>query len=118
MKSLIVILFVGLLSGCSKSNVAGPVEKAQSNVAQAIEQALKNQDFRLYASTGRSLVLPGISGAGRKKALALCGHKPMKGTGDVIKQEKQRGEMKKKFAFMAEYNRRMLEICQQKKGKA
>ncbi|WDE10809.1 hypothetical protein [Thalassomonas haliotis] len=118
MKLLIWIFIAGFLSGCSKNNMADPVEKAQTEVALAIEKAMKKNDFRLYASTGRQLVLPGISGAGRKKALALCGHKPMKGTGDVLKQEKHRGEMKKKFAFMAEYNRRMLEICQHKKAKA
>lgn len=117
MKFLILIFFVLFLSGCSKNKVAGPVDKAQTEVERAIEQALNKHDFRLYASTGRNLILPGISGGGRKKALALCGHKPMKGSGDVIKQEKQRGEMKKKFAFMAEYNRRMLAICQQKKAK-
>ncbi|WDE04327.1 hypothetical protein SG34_023765 [Thalassomonas viridans] len=94
-----------------------PPEKAQTEVERAVELALKNRDFRLYAGTGRSQVLPGISGAERKKALALCGYKPMKGTGDVLKKESQRQELKKKFAFMADYNRRMLAICKQRKDK-
>jgi len=117
MKALIAILLLCFLSACSKQKMAGPASKAQSEVARAVEQALKNQDVRLYATTGRSLVLPGISGAERSKALALCGYKLMKGTGDVLKQEKQRGELKKRFAFMADYNRRMLAICRQRKDK-
>mgnify|MGYP000288627241 CR=1 FL=1 len=44
MKALIAILLLCFLSACSKQKMAGPASKAQSEVARAVEQALKDSE--------------------------------------------------------------------------
>lgn len=112
MKYLISTVLFFFIAACSSDKMFKPAPNTPVAVAQALEQAVKSKDFRLYGSSGRRMVLPGITAAQRKTALALCGYKLMSGSGDVIKKEQQRVELKKKFAFMAEYNRQMLRICQ------
>lgn len=118
MKCLILLFVFNILFACSHTNtntdINRPVMKQQSALDIAVESAIKSDDFRLYGTTGRKMVLPGISGVEQNKALTLCGYKLMKGTGDVIKSEEQRASLQETFVFMSEYNRQILAICQQR----
>lgn len=87
-------------------------KKASNDVNKAIALAVKNKDYRLLVTSGRSMSVPGIKSSDYQRVIALCGKKYSSGAGDVITSEKQRTARKKLVDFMRQYNKQMLEICQ------
>ena len=90
-------------------------EKLSAKVSQAIEQAKKSNDTRLYATSGRRITLPGISAQQQQDMIALCGKKHMDGTGDTLKNIEQRQQRKALILFMTSYNKAMSKICLDKR---
>ena len=90
-------------------------EKMSAKVSQAIEQAKKSDDTRLYATSGRRITLPGISAQQQQDMIARCGKKHMDGTGDTLKNIEQRQQRKALILFMTSYNKAMSKICLDKR---
>jgi len=87
-----------------------------SPVDTEVHQARKNNDFRLYGTSGRNITVPGVNSEERSYAIELCGIKFMEGTGDVIKTPEQRQKRKEKVAYMKSYNQRIYVLCKQHKA--
>ncbi len=104
---------LGVSSGVDKST-ALVVEKTElENLNKAIALAVKNKDYRLLVTSGRSMSVPGIKASDYQTMIELCGKKYSSGTGDVITSENQRLERKKLVNYMRQYNEQMLILCQE-----
>ncbi len=73
----------------------------------------KNKDYRLWATSGRNVGLPGINANNFTTLIELCGKKYNPETGDVITSQEQRLVRKQQIEFMRQYNKKMLMVCQQ-----
>lgn len=80
-------------------------------VEQDIQQAIVDNDYRLYGFQGRRMTLPGISPEQTDDVAKRCGYKLMEGTGDVLKSEQQREQRRKKLEYATLYNQKMLLLC-------
>jgi len=87
-------------------------EKEKLN--QALALAIENKDYRLQATSTRSINIPGVHPKNYQAMIALCGKKYTPNTGDVIRSEEERLARKKELNFMRQYNERMITICQEK----
>ena len=89
-----------------------------ADIPQLVEQqlivALKLQDYRLFASSGRRTIVVGMDQADLVELKKQCGIKFMPHTGDVLRH-KDDGELRKlQLAFAYQYNQKMYPYCQQK----
>lgn len=101
----------------TKLNVSEPIEmqlnKAElESLNEALTLAKKQKDFRLMATSGRSITIPGVKSSDYQAMIELCGTKYSSGTGDVITSENQRAERKKLVNYMKKYNEQILILCQ------
>jgi len=85
--------------------------KPKSAIDEEVEKALSQSDYRLYATSGRRIVYPGIVSEKFNKVMEQCGRKFMADTGDVIRSEQQKMDRKQKLAYMALFNKRMIVNC-------
>ncbi|WP_448548892.1 hypothetical protein [Thalassotalea fusca] len=114
-KRIAALVSVILITACQPSSPS-QTTAVVSPVDTEVFQARKNNDFRVYGTSGRNITIPGISSEDRSFAVEQCGIKFMKGTGDVIKTPEQRQERKEKVAYMKSYNQRIFVLCKQKKA--
>ena len=107
--SSILMLIVGFtLAGCASKARDTSKTMATEN---AVQQAIVNADFRLYAFKGRRTTIPGLTPEQITQAQKTCGTKFMEGTGDVLKTRADREQRRLKFQFASEYNRLMFQAC-------
>ena len=89
--------------------------KASTNGALSIKEqvlaAAKKNDFRLLATSGRSISIPGLSAEEAEYANKNCGVKLLPSMGDVIKSKKQREQRKETYQHMQAYNKEMIKLC-------
>lgn len=104
MKKLCLILCVfSCLFGCNS-----PIKQ---DVDQHIKTAQVSGDYRLYASSGRRLIFPGIDSEKFDVVIKKCGKKYMAHTGDVITSQKQKLIRKQNIEYMILFNKRMIVDC-------
>jgi hypothetical protein len=84
------------------------------NLNKLLAVAIKNQDYRLLATSTRALNIPGVNPRDYQSMIKLCGKK-YSTAGDVITSEEQRTERKKLLNTMRQYNEKILIICQEQK---
>jgi hypothetical protein len=126
MKYVLLSLFVLLNVSCSSANTSNDedtslnaskelrVDEAKSdNLIEAIDIAIKNNDYRLLVTSGRSMSIPGVKASHYKAMIELCGKKYTSEAGDVLTSEEQRQERKKLVTYMRQYNEQMLVMCQE-----
>jgi len=108
-------LFVSLiLLGCTKSLEKSKdviQDKEQNRVEQVVKDAIDNQDYRLHGFTGRRVVLPGLESENFSQIKKRCGVKLLSGTGDVLKNNKDREERRKNYQFAVEVNKKLYGLC-------
>jgi len=104
-------LSLGACNSASSEDDTLSVSSFNKEIDKEIREALLQGDYRLYASSGRRTVYPGIGNEEFEKVRKHCGHKFMKHTGDVIRTEQQIIARKQKLAFMAVFNKRMIVNC-------
>lgn len=108
---LIVSLF---LLGCSKDislSVEGANQKEVSRAEKVLDDAVAKQDYRLYGLTGRRIVLPGFESKDFKQIKQQCGVKLMSGTGDTLKNNKDRENRRANYKFALEVNKTLYALC-------
>lgn len=106
-------------SSSSESSVAiaaglGAVKASTNTPLPVTEQVLaaaQQNDFRLLATSGRSITIPGLSEEEAAYANKNCGVKLLPSMGDVIKSPEQREQRKKTLAHMKKYNQEMIKMC-------
>ena len=113
MKYVYLTLSFVLFSGCKHSDMSTENENKPLDlqVEQDIQQAIGENDYRLYGFKGRRITLPGISPEQTDEVANQCGYKLMDGTGDVIKSERQREQRRNKLAYATMYNQQMVLLC-------
>lgn len=79
-----------------------------------ITMALKDKDYRLYATSGRRTTFPGIDSSDIDFVQLHCGKKYMANTGDVIVSQVQQLLREKNVEYMKNYNVQMLRICRER----
>jgi len=109
-----------ILSACGSDISQSPQTKEADllpNVAQAINEAKANKDFRLMYTLGRNPAIPGFESESFSALKKQCGIKPIHGTGDVIKGPSDKQERRIKYQFAKEYNTNIYNICKKKEHK-
>jgi hypothetical protein len=118
--SIFVITLLGyllmffILQGCTKeSRTAADIakEKEQSRVDQVLSDAIANQDYRLYGLAGRRIVLPGFESENFNQIKKRCGVKLLSGTGDVLKNNKDRETRRINYQFALTVNESLYALC-------
>lgn len=125
MKFIILMLSVLLSASCTstttsqtvnssdeKPNEVSPEGSVVNKLDQALALALKNNDYRLLVTSGRSMSIPGVDSSDYEATIKLCGKKYMSAAGDVITSQTQRMERKELINYMRQYNEQMLILCQ------
>lgn len=85
----------------------------QLSIVDKVELAAKNNDFRLLATSGRSVSIPGLSAEDVEFGNKNCGIKLLPSMGDVIRSDEQRAQRKKTLEYMKSYNKEMIKRCKQ-----
>ena len=85
-----------------------------NKVHEALTLAVKNKDYRLLITSGRSKSIPGIRASDYQGVVKLCGEKYMPATGDVLTSKAQRTARKKALEYMKRYNEETVQLCQKK----
>ena len=111
MRKLTIVLTTLLAACASNSPDTLATETLQQRIQREFHQALAAKDYRLYAFSGRRVILPGLSAEQMRLGQAQCGTKFMPGSGDVLSNEQQKTERRDKFNFASGYNQLMLEFC-------
>lgn len=106
---IFVLIFTVL--ACSHSQEVQQETVLLSRVDVDINKAVVNQDFRLYATSGRRTTFPGINNEQLIFVTNVCGKKYFPDTGDVIHSEQQRKQRKNNIAYMQVFNEKMLLLC-------
>ena len=111
-KALVCLPLAFIFFGCSTAQGEKVNTSVLTHLDKEIEQAIANNDFRLYGTSGRRLTIPSINNDKVDSIKERCGIKFLPNTGDVIKSEEQRAERKKNIEYLELYNERMLTLCQ------
>lgn len=111
MKSLLIACCtVFFVTGCN-SGVKQEANVQSLILNDNIKQAQAQGDYRLYATSGRRLVFPGIDSSKFDEVKARCGKKYMPNMGDVVKSTEEKNERAKNFKYMSLFNKRMIVDC-------
>ena len=82
-----------------------------SKVDQTVNDAISSQDYRLYAMTGRRVVLPGFESKSIEEIKKRCGIKLLSGTGDVLKNSQDRSNRRLNYQFALKVNQKIYPLC-------
>jgi hypothetical protein len=112
---LITALLLGFLqlSACSNNEVSKTKttkqtaelttettkQPAKLDVKLSVQQALKNNDYRLFHSKGRRIIVPGLEQIELSMLKSQCGIKPLKNSGDVIRNKEQKQQQNAQYAY-------------------
>ncbi len=111
MRSIFTAFFTILcIAGCNSG--VKPEANIQSVILNDnIKEAHSQGDYRLYATSGRRLVFPGIDSSQFKDVIKRCGKKYLPKMGDVVKTTLEKNERTKNFQYMSLFNKRMIVDC-------
>lgn len=111
MRSLfITYLITLLLIGCHSSSKQDA--SVQSLILKEnIKKAQSQGDYRLYATSGRRLVFPGIDSSLFKEVNRRCGKKYLPNMGDVITSAEEKSTRNRNFRYMTLFNELMIVDC-------
>ncbi|MGB0898937.1 MAG: hypothetical protein ACPGSN_06770 [Psychrobium sp.] len=111
MKSLLIVCSaITLVTGCN-SGVKQEANVQSLILNDNIKKAQSQGDYRLYATSGRRLVFPGIDNSKFEEVIKRCGKKYMPNMGDVVKSTEEKNERAKNFQYMSLFNKRMIVDC-------
>jgi hypothetical protein len=102
------------LQGCTKeSKTAEGIAKDKefSRIEVVLHEAVSNQDYRLYGIAGRRVVLPGFETENFSEIKQRCGVRLLSGTGDVLKNNKDRDERRENYQFALKVNSKLYALC-------
>ncbi|MCF6439224.1 hypothetical protein L1077_07270 [Pseudoalteromonas luteoviolacea] len=113
-----LMLSAWLLAGCADGygehqNESTTDMTLQKDVSDAIARAVEDKDFRLYATTGRRPVFPGLEQFDFDELKVSCGLKYLPSTGDVIKSEQDKLQRLKQYEFAKRYNLKIYARCKE-----
>lgn len=98
------------IAGCNSG--VKPDANVQSVILNDnIREAQSRGDYRLYATSGRRLVFPGIDNSQFEKVMKRCGKKYLPTMGDVVRTTLEKNERTKNFQYMSLFNKRMIVDC-------
>ena len=112
-KILIAFILFLLLSACAVNKEVPPVipSEIQIRTNNALAQATKEKDTRLWATKGRRLVIVGIEPEYFEQFKKRCGIKLLPESGDVMRNEQDRATRKANYQFARLYNRTIYDKC-------
>jgi hypothetical protein len=118
-RTLLITLFTcfvanSILQGCTKATKTPEDiarDKEFSRIEMVLNDAISNQDYRLYGIAGRRIVLPGFETENFNEIKARCGVRLLSGTGDVLKNNKDRDERRKDYQFAFKVNSKLYTLC-------
>ncbi|NRA59438.1 MAG: hypothetical protein HRU25_00715 [Psychrobium sp.] len=113
MKHKLLVLAVILLGGCNTTEQTSQ-QLFDNTLDNELTKAVAAQDYRLYATSGRRVLIPGLNNEEMAVGKQRCGIKFMKDVGDVIKSASQRELRKETVRYMTSYNLRMVKLCKSK----
>ena len=103
-----------VLQGCTKESTI-PADTAKdkelSRIDVVLNDAVSNQDYRLYGIAGRRVVLPGFESENFSQIEKRCGVRLLSGTGDVLKNNKDREERRENYQFALKVNSKLYALC-------
>jgi hypothetical protein len=116
---LTIITCLGLtISACNneasmseKKVKVEPIAHKLNRVEQALSDAIASKDYRLYGLAGRRIVLPGLESENVKEIKQRCGIRLLSGTGDVLKNSKDRENRRLNYQFAATVNKKLYALC-------
>lgn len=103
-----------VLQGCTKESKTPEdiaKDKEFSRIEVVLNDAVSNQDYRLYGIAGRRVVLPGFESENFSEIKQRCGVKLLSGTGDVLKNNKDRDERRENYQFALKVNNKLYALC-------
>ncbi|NQY35654.1 MAG: hypothetical protein HRT37_11905 [Alteromonadaceae bacterium] len=109
-----LLVSVLLISGCTVKDYNDENKldlSGKDRLEIAIKQAKLQYDYRLFALKGRRTTLPGIENSQMENAKLACGIKYLKGTGDVLKNDKDREKRRLNFQFAEVFNQIIYPLC-------
>lgn len=80
-------------------------------VNQALTQAINKQDYRLFHTKGRRIILPGLEQYSLTRLKERCGIKAIPTSTDVLKTEEQKQQRKATYDFAKQYNQHIYPLC-------
>lgn len=88
-----------------------------TTIAQQLHDELKQakaaQDFRLYATKGRRIIIPGLTKSQLIQAKESCGLKYIVDSGDVLRSTADKEKYLSSYKFAIAYNKTMFIYCMQ-----
>lgn len=103
-----------VLQGCTKeSKTLEDIaqDKEFSRIEVVLNDAVSNQDYRLFGIAGRRVVLPGFESENFSEIEKRCGVRLLSGTGDVLKNNKDRDERRENYQFALKVNSKLYVLC-------
>ena len=114
MSALGFLAVILVLYGCTKTSIAS-TDIAKGTELNRIEKVLGeaniNQDYRLYGIAGRRIVLPGFESENFSQIKERCGIRILSGTGDVLKNNKDRKDRRENYQFALKVNSKLYTLC-------
>ena len=117
---LSVLLSFFLITGCNEKKENAVKENnvtQETRLESAIKQAKLEKDYRLFATKGRRVTLPGIDNEQFENAKSTCGIKHLKNSGDVLRNEQDKENRRLNFQFAKEFNQVIYSLCLKEKLK-
>lgn len=115
LKLIFIITALIIMVGCNNVHSQGRTETTNkidnAEVSAALKVAIEIQDFRLFVRATRGIEIPGLIVNEFQEAAKLCGTKYMPNTTDNIKDEQDKALQKKLYSDMAQYNKKMWQVC-------
>lgn len=124
-----VVIFSGLvLASCSEveqpplaksdqtntGNInAEPKTTDELDVLKAIANAKAAKDYRVYVTSGRRMIAPGIALENQQQVIDQCGVKYFPNTSDVVNDEYEKQSRKQRVEFIEQYNQEIVGYCRQ-----
>jgi len=111
---LTCIVVSSVLQGCTNESTI-PADTAKdkeySRIEVVLNDAVSNQDYRLYGIAGRRVVLPGFESKNFSQIEKRCGVRLLSGTGDVLKNNKDREARRENYQFALKVNSKLYALC-------
>ena len=107
-------LVCSVLQGCTiTSKTPADIAKdiKHSRIEAVLNNAKYNHDYRLYGIAGRRVVLPGFEAENFNQIKERCGVRLLSGTGDVLKNNKDREARRENYQFALKINSKLYTLC-------
>ncbi|KID56137.1 hypothetical protein JF50_17780 [Pseudoalteromonas luteoviolacea] len=108
---LLCCLTTGCANDYAQRQTDSSVNDNTTEVSEAVALALKDKDYRLFATTGRRPILPGLEKMAFSTLKAKCGVKYLSDAGDVLKSEQDKQQRLERYEYAKAYNIQMYAKC-------